>query len=633
MNSATFISFGAAILQLGFGTMFLLISRAHGWSRGRLFAVIAYSAAAYSLVDITFTLPIDFDEVGRMLGPLNYLVGAVHCSAWLVYAYGNPDHPWRDLPRSIRVAVAITLGLGVVSVIPGAITAPGIMTLDVPWLHAHYRQANTNAFAGLVGAWFMVALGIVFARFVAHARRGLEGAAVQIAGFSVFFACAIVEILVTNGVIRFPYLADIGFLAVVMVVLTETIRRVLADARTLAALGQDLARQVEHRTRERDVANEALTHAERLAAVGQLAAGVGHEINNPLTVVQVNLELLHDDAIQGRGPDATLVTEALDGVHRISRVVADLRTYALPESEHRELVTLASVVRSARKLASHRLRHVASVEEDLAELAPVRVDAVRLSQVFVNLLVNAGQALEEARHAEPRIVIRGRMRGDDRAAIEVVDNGVGIPADALARLSEPYFSSRHSRGGTGLGLFVARNLVTSFDGVLEFESQVGRGTTARVILPTVGDAPSVRTPSEITPLPVALPVPPPARRRALIIDDEPLIVRSVSRQLASFEVTTCVDPQQALTLLESPAPFDVILCDLMMPGLSGAELHGALSLSRPDRLPRMLFMTGGAVTASAESFLADPLVRHLLKPFTRADLVRALEDVLMTQPS
>jgi CheY-like chemotaxis protein len=120
---------------------------------------------------------------------------------------------------------------------------------------------------------------------------------------------------------------------------------------------------------------------------------------------------------------------------------------------------------------------------------------------------------------------------------------------------------------------------------------------------------------------------------ALIIDDEPLIVRSVSRQLASFEVTTCVDPQEALSLLESPARFDVILCDLMMPGLSGAELHGALSLSRPDRLPRMLFMTGGAVTAAAESFLADPLVRHLLKPFTRADLVRALEDVLMTQPS
>jgi CheY-like chemotaxis protein len=512
VSIATLISFGAAVLQLGFGTMFLLISRAHGWQRGRLFAALAYSAAAYSAVDIVFTLQHAPDAALRIIGPLNYLFGAIHCAGWLLYAYSTPERPWRSLGPRLRALVIVTLGFGVIAQIPGTITAHDMQIVVVPWLDSVYRQPKATAYASFVGAWLLVVLAIAFTQFVRNLRRGVAGARVQIAGFTAFFVCAVVEVLVTNGVITFIYPADLGFLAVVLVVLTETVRRILSDARTLEAMGRDFAEQVERRTRKRDDATDALAHAERLAAVGQLAAGVGHEINNPLTVVQVNLELMRDDAARGGKTDGVLVGEALDGVHRISRVVADLRSYGLPETEHREVVTVASVVHTPRKLASHRLRHVA-------------------------------------------------------AAVE--------------------------------------------------------GTVARVILPTAGDVPA--------PAPVPdLPARTAARRRLLIVDDEPIVGRSIGRQLTSFEVTIRTDGQDALELLRQDSEFDVVLCDLMMPRLSGFELHAALAATRPEVIPRMLFMTGGAVTTAAEEFLASPGVRHVLKPFTRAELVRAIEDMLMT---
>ena len=630
MNLATLISLGAALLQLSFGTVFLLISRASGWERGRLFAVIAFSAAAYSMTNMLFTMPELPESTLRSLGPLNYLFGCIHCAAWLIYAFGVPERPWRGLSRRLKIIVAATVVFGVIAQLPGAINLPGeLLVVEIPALGIVYHQTQHSLYGVLVGAWLVMILTMVFVAFVGNVRAGLDGARTQIAGFTVFFACAITEVLVTQGVITFIFPADIGFLAVVMVVLSETMRGVLSDARTLEAIGRDLAVQVAQRTRQLDVANEALTHAERLAAVGQLAAGVGHEINNPLTVVQVNLEQMREQARDNRQPDPALVGEALDGVHRIARVVADLRSYSLPEHGQRETVAVASVIESARKLASHRLRHVARVDEQLAPLAPVRVDAVRLSQVLVNLLVNAGQALEDARRDAPRILIRGRMDpSGSRAIIEVIDNGVGMPAAALARLGEPYFSNRRERGGTGLGLFVARNIVQSLDGRLEFESEPGRGTTARLILPTLGTVTPAPPPPPPPPSLEPAVVPSRAAHRALVIDDEPMIVRSIARQLAAgYEVTTCMQPAEALALLESDAVFDIVLCDLMMPGMSGAELHAAVARSRPDRLPRMLFMTGGAVTAHTQGFLADPAIRHVLKPFTRAQLVEAIDEV------
>ncbi|MCE9577260.1 MAG: response regulator [Deltaproteobacteria bacterium] len=679
MNVATLLSFGAALLQLGFGMLFVAISRAQGWSRARLFAVLALSAAAYAALDIGYTLPSTSADTLRRLIRLNYLFGGIHCAGWVVYAYGDPVEPWRKLPRVHRAIVALTVAFGLVAQIPGVVDADGINTVTVSSFGCTYHSPLLTWRADLYGAWLLFLLGMAFARFLRNLRRGEPGARTQVVGFSVMFACSIVELLVSSDLLEFIYTGDLGFLAIVIVVLTETVRHVLNDSRALAAMGRDLAAQVESRTRERDVARDALAHAERLAAVGQLAAGVGHEINNPLTVAQANLESLHESLLAatagGPAPDPALAADALDSLHRIGRVVADLRSYALPASERQEVVDLTRVLRSALKLTSHHLRHVATITEDLHALALVPGDAVRLSQVFVNLLANAGQALERAPQAAPTITLRGRMLTADRVSIEIIDNGVGIGPEALARLSEPYFSTRHDRGGTGLGLFVARNILSSVGGTLEFISELGRGTTARVTLPTVAgeaiaptldasepsdpgipiaSAPPIAAPSAppITALPeptimptnlaaptppssVAPPSPPPAspvtasaRRRALVIDDEPTVGRIVARQLAAYDVALCTSGREALALLDRDPAFDVIICDLMMPLMSGVELHATLERSHPACVARMLFVSGGAVTADAEAFLSRADIRCVMKPFTRAELAAAIEAIV-----
>ncbi|MCX5746604.1 MAG: response regulator, partial [Proteobacteria bacterium] len=418
---------------------------------------------------------------------------------------------------------------------------------------------------------------------------------------------------------------------IVAVVLIETVRRVLADARMLETLGRDLAVQVERRTQERDVAQEVLTQTAHLTAVGQLAAGVGHEINNPLTVAQVNLEILCEE-LNGTTDSATLASEALESLRRIGRVVDDLRSAAKPTAALVDNVDARAIVRSAVQLTSHRLRHVANIKDELHEVVTIKADAVRLRQAFGNLLVNAAQALELGASGPPTIELRSRRIGPDRVAIEIVDHGVGMGPTTLARLSEPYFSTRHERGGMGLGLFVARNILVGLGGTLEFESELGRGTVARVILPIEPGAPQPQPPVEATPRdePPRAASPLASRPRALVVDDEPMIARTIKRQLATFDVTVCSDGAEAFGVLEGDPNFDLIICDLMMPRMSGAELHAALTTTHPSYLARILFISGGAVTEHSIQFLARDDIHFVTKPFSRAELATAVEGIMTT---
>ncbi len=624
MSVGTHISLTAAVLQLAFAATFLVLARAPGWRHARVYALLAFSAACYSMVDIVFTVPGFEAETLRRLTALNYLFGAINCALWLAFAFAHPEQRWHAVPRWIRAVMAVTLALGVISQVPGVLHRDGVIVFELPSIGTTYTQAVATPIAGLIGAWFLIVLTIVVGRFVVASRHGEAGARVQLAGFAVFFGCAIVEVLITNHVIEFVFPADLGFLAVVAAMLVETLRRLVADAHRLADLSRDLTSQVESRTRERDAARDALTHAERLAAVGQLAAGAGHEINNPLTVVRGSLELLRENPDL---PDrAELIADALDGAERIARVVADLRAYALPDSDNHELIDLDLVLGSARKLASHQLRHVATVVEELGVTAEVRANPTRLSQVFVNLLVNAGQALEVAHHAAPRITIRTRAVGA-RVEIEIADNGCGIAADALARLGEPYFSTRVNRGGTGLGLFMVRGILTSLGGTLTFTSTVGVGTTAVVSLPAVTAARL----AAIAPPPIVAPIAAPTaaaiRLRVLVVDDEPTVASAAARLLHHLEVTIARSGDEAIALVDGGTRFDAILCDLMMPGGSGIDVHAALAARHPELLPRLVFLTGGAVTAAAREFLERPGVRCVEKPFDRATLVATVTEV------
>jgi len=468
----------------------------------------------------------------------------------------------------------------------------------------------------------LLVLSLPFSKFWSAYRRGERDAGVRVLGFAVFFACGIVEVLVTNGLISFLYLGDVGFLAMVLTLLIESLRRVMRDARELEALGRDLARQVDSRTQERDEARDALVHAERQAALGRLAAGVGHEINNPLTYIRGNLEYLEQHLQGGAIPADSLevLQDALVGTKQIQRVVADLRSYALPASEKHELIELCDVLEAAVKLTAPELRHVAKIQLELPEVRPVLADSVRLSQVFVNLLLNAAHAVKDAKRSEPLIVVRARENEQRELVVDVEDNGVGVAPAALARLGEPYFSSRADRGGTGLGLFVAQGIVSSFGGSLVFRSELGRGTTVTLTIPSADSASmKVAPPSAVQQLAArgSRPELDATKRRVLLVDDDPAVARAISRLLFDMEVSIANGGKEALQQLAHATELDVVLCDVMMPGISGQDVYEAVAVTWPALLPKLIFLTGGATIPEVAAFLRRPGIRYLNKPFDR----------------
>jgi signal transduction histidine kinase len=610
------------LLLFCMGGMFLVIGRAPGWERSRLSTLIAFSAALYAAVDIVFSLRGLNPEVIRLTGVVNFFLAAVHCSAWVVYAFAAPTRPFATLARSLRVVVIVTLALGLLALLPGVATTDQIRTIEVQRLGVVYRQFATTPYADGLSLWLLLVLCLPFAKFWAAYRRGERDAGVRVLGFAVFFACGIVEVLVTNGVISFLYLGDLGFLAMVLTLLTESLRRVMRDARELEALGRDLARQVDSRTQERDEARDALVHAERQAALGRLAAGVGHEINNPLTYIRGNLEYLEQHLQGGAIPSDSVevLHDALVGTKQIQRVVADLRSYALPASEKRELIELKDVLEAAVKLTAPELRHVAQIQLQLPPVRPVLADAVRLSQVFVNLLLNAAHAIKDAKRSEPLIRVRAHENERGELVVAVEDNGVGVAPAALARLGEPYFSSRADRGGTGLGLFVARGIVSAFGGSLVFHSELGQGTTATLTMPSA-DSVSARLtpPSALEQLATRSSRPElgALRRRVLLVDDDPAVARAISRLLVDMDVSVAKGGKEALQQLALGTDLDAVLCDVMMPGVSGPDVYEAVAATWPALLPKLIFLTGGTTVPEVAAFLGRPGVRHLSKPFDR----------------
>jgi len=238
-----------------------------------------------------------------------------------------------------------------------------------------------------------------------------------------------------------------------------------------------------------------LLRADRLSTLGMLAVGVAHEINNPLMYAMTNLRsaLRRIPELTARAREAALeeleasleqirrmLATADEGMDRVGTLVRDLRLSS-HESELRERVDLRSILESCLNIAHGEIRQRARVVREYAEIAGTHGNAGRLGQVFLNLLVNAAQAIPEGRPGEIRVVTR--ILDGARVAIEVSDNGMGIDPQTLARIFEPFFTTKPAGQGTGLGLYIARAIVSELGGQIEAESTLGRGTTLRIILP------------------------------------------------------------------------------------------------------------------------------------------------------
>jgi PAS domain S-box-containing protein len=379
---------------------------------------------------------------------------------------------------------------------------------------------------------------------------------------------------------------------------------------------------------ERKETQARLIQTDRMATIGTLAAAVAHELNNPLAYVLLNLGLLErdlDDLIgdqEGRDRVGARLRTVQEGAERMATIVRDLRSFCRPNSPALEPVNVKDVLESAINMAMNELRDRARVVRDYAPAPPILADAARLGQVFLNLLLNAAQALPDgnASQNEVRIVL-GSSEG--LVWVEVADTGHGIPPESLERIFEPFYTTKLPGVGTGLGLSICHSIVTGLQGKLTVESEVGRGSRFRVTLPFFEA-------SEPDPQPSAVPAPErvPVGARVLIVDDEPAIGVALRKVLErSHHVTSITSGEGALQLLLDGAPFDVILCDVLMPGVSGMDLYRELEEKRPELARRIVFMSGAAAMPRVAEFLEGIDNARIDKPVDLALLHQLIGDV------
>jgi two-component system cell cycle sensor histidine kinase/response regulator CckA len=251
---------------------------------------------------------------------------------------------------------------------------------------------------------------------------------------------------------------------------------------------------------------------------------------------------------------------------------------------------------------------------------PVYGNHARLTQVFVNLLINAAQAIAHGHAADNRIRIATRMVDDTRVCVTVADTGVGIPEPVVDRIFEPFFTTRAPER-TGLGLSICHSIIEACGGEIEVVSQPGEGTCFHIYLQASAE-PLTRAavPSTLGPAQPA---------RVLVVDDEASVCQTIRRALRGHHVTVSQSGREALVRM-SEEEYDVILCDIIMPDLSGIDVFTQVCESRPECAQRMVFMTGGAFTESARSLLTHGDRRILQKPIDVAQLRAIVAEVAAT---
>jgi PAS domain S-box-containing protein len=404
---------------------------------------------------------------------------------------------------------------------------------------------------------------------------------------------------------------------------------VFEGALATAVIGRDLT--------ERNQIAAAMIEMDRMAAIGILAAGVGHEINNPLAYVLANLEFVTSelDMIIGELPgearqrlDVRIVdlTQALadtnHGAHRVRSIVQDLRTFSRGEDVVASLVDVRQVLDSSVRMAAVQIRQRATVVRSYDEDLPkVLANESRLGQLFLNLVVNAAQAMPEGAPDANRIEMVARTEGSF-VHVEVADTGSGIPGNVLPRIFEPFFTTKPTGQGTGLGLSICRRIVHELGGDISVTSEPGKGSRFIVRLPS--SAGTGRVAPSLAPRSKSV-----RRATILCVDDEAAIGQAIKRVLVSeHDVEIVTTATEALARVESGRRYDLILCDLMMPSMSGMDLHRELLRIAPDAAARVVFLTGGAFTQRARDYLDQVSNPRLEKPIGIDALRSAVADMV-----
>jgi PAS domain S-box-containing protein len=378
---------------------------------------------------------------------------------------------------------------------------------------------------------------------------------------------------------------------------------------------------------------------DRMLAVGTLAAGVGHEINNPLAHVMANVGYASDqvtdilrrlEKLTGHDPSTRalltelsgvvdVLSEVDEGTHQIRDIACDLNTFARGDEELR-LVDVRTLVDSALRMATHEVRQRARVVRQYEKVPPVRASGSRLSQVFLNLIINAAHAIAKGAYDSNEIAVRIRSDGE-KVVVEVCDTGCGIASEHRGRLFTPFFTTKPAGQGTGLGLSISKRIVCSFGGDIEVDTTPGHGTTMRVVLPAAHDAPF----NEVSPPQVVG-----SRGRLLFIDDEGLVGTAFQRALArEHDIVVLRTAAEALTRLAADESFDAIFCDVSMPTMTGIDLYETIVRSMPQLATHVVLTTGAGDELGARKFAEAHKTLVLEKPLD-VDQVRAVVARIMS---
>jgi PAS domain S-box-containing protein len=413
---------------------------------------------------------------------------------------------------------------------------------------------------------------------------------------------------------------------------------------------------------ERRKLQASLAQSDRLASMGMLAAGVAHEINNPLAYSLYNLESLSADLARHAkqltavrmalsssrlagavrevlGADAGALEsltpatwfdvmdrfkDALAGNRKIKEIARGLGTFSRVEEDQLGAVDLRDPIESALSIASNEIKYRARVERDFGTTAPVTGSEGRLSQVFLNLFINAAHAIHEGDVERNRIRVR-TWQESGMIHAEVRDTGCGIPAENLARIFDPFFTTKPVGVGSGLGLSIVRSIVSGYGGTIEVSSEVGEGTRFLIRLPAVenAQAPVVEETGRSSEQAEV-------HGRILVIDDDPGLRAALHRILKRHDVVEADSGEKGCEILGADPHFDVILCDMMMPRMSGMDLHKWLVEHNPNLAKRVVFVTGGAFTPAAREYLTKVGNLRVEKPFDGTNLRKMVAEWVRT---
>ncbi|HUQ04706.1 MAG TPA: ATP-binding protein [Kofleriaceae bacterium] len=485
----------------------------------------------------------------------------------------------------------------------------GWLLIATAGLTAFYWWCELDLVVSLIGIAVVVVGAFSIATLLRSRSLSRGRRLVSLAVVTIITATAVNDILLHLGVIESVHVVEFALVALPLLHNYRLVRemyQVSEEAVADARLARDEAKRSRHQ----------LEHADRLVSLGTMAAGVAHEINNPLSFVTGNLMLMNDRVSKVGDPELmALVREAVDGATRVQRIVRDLKAFSATSRDETEVADLDENVDSALTILNAVLRARATVERVRAPAPRIRVNRLRLGQVLMNLLRNAAEALGDDRARNHIGVVTGTTSAGE-AFVTVSDNGPGIPPEVLPRIFEPFFTTKPVGVGTGLGLSICHGIATAMGARIEVESEPGRGARFTLYLPAALPEPA----------PIAEPVAAPvaaSRRRVLIVDDEPIFGRTLGRALKDHDTVVVHRGEEAVELCREET-FDLILCDLTMPGMSGVDVYRALAdLGQAERV---IIVTGGAFTEPARLFLATEPVRRIEKPIDFAMLRKLIDD-------